>query len=207
MAKQLGFYYNSDICVGCKACQIACKDKNKLPTGVLWRRVVEYGGGSWLPRDGVLVPQDVFGYFLSISCNHCENPACTQACPTGAMHKDENGIVSIDADKCIGCRYCEWACPYGAPQFNAELQRMTKCDFCIDLIEAGQKPACVSACTMRALDFGELDELREKYGDLNEVEPLPVNNITSPSLVINPHRQAQPSGEGTGRIINLPEEI
>lgn len=207
MAKQLAFYYNSDICVGCKACQIACKDKNNLPVGVLWRRVVEYGGGSWMPRDGVLVPQDVFGYFLSISCNHCENPACMQTCPTGAIYKDANGVVLIDADKCIGCRYCEWACPYGAPQFNEEQHIMTKCDFCIDLIEDGQKPACVSACTMRALDFGELEELRAKYGDVDEIEPLPVSTITNPSLVISPHRQAQPSGMGTGRILNLPEEI
>jgi len=207
MAKQLGFYFNSDICVGCKACQIACKDKNQLPVGVIWRKVVEYGGGSWVPRDGVLVPRDVFGYFLSISCNHCEMAPCVEVCPTGAMFKAEDGTVQIDEKKCIGCRYCEWVCPYGAPQFNEEAGVMTKCNFCQDLIAKGEQPACVSSCPMRALDFGEIDALRSKYGGTAEIEPLPVWGITKPALVISPHRWAQRSGEGTGRILNLPEEI
>ena len=174
MAKQLGFYFNSNICVGCKACQIACKDKNQLPIGVIWRRVVEYGGGSWVPRDGVLVPQGVFGYFISISCNHCEKARCTEVCPTGAMYKNDDGIVLVNEENCIGCRYCEWACPYGAPQFNEESGVMTKCNFCIDLLAQGQQPACVSSCPLRALDFGEIEELRAKYGDAGEIDPLPL---------------------------------
>lgn len=207
MAKQLGFYFNSNICVGCKACQIACKDKNQLPVGVIWRRVVEYGGGSWIPRDGVLVPQGVFGYFLSISCNHCIEAPCVEVCPTGAMNKNSDGIVLVKEEDCIGCRYCEWSCPYGAPQFNSQSGVMTKCNFCVDLVTQGQQPACVSSCPMRALDFGEIDELRAKYGDAVEIEPLPAREITQPALVIGPHRQAQPTGYGTGRILNLPEEI
>lgn len=207
MAKQLGFYFNSSVCIGCKVCQIACKDKNQLPTGVMWRRVVEYGGGSWSARDGILVPQGVFAYFLSIACNHCEKPLCVETCPTQAMHKTADGSVQIDAEKCIGCRYCEWACPYSAPQFNEESGVMTKCNFCSDLIAEGQQPACVSACPMRALDFGEIDELRKKYSGTAEIEPLPLSSITKPALVIKPNRFAQKSGEGTGRILNLPEEI
>jgi anaerobic dimethyl sulfoxide reductase subunit B (iron-sulfur subunit) len=207
MAKQLGFYFNSNICVGCKACQIACKDKNHLPVGVIWRRVVEYGGGSWVQRDGVLVPQGVFGYFLSISCNHCETAVCTEVCPTGSMHKADDGTVQINPDGCIGCRYCEWACPYGAPQFNEEAGVMTKCNFCLDLVSVGIQPSCVSSCPMRALEFGEIDELRARYGDTVEIEPLPVKTITRPALVITPHRNAQVSGAGTGKILSLAEEI
>jgi len=207
MAKQLGFYFNSNVCVGCKACQIACKDKNHLPVGVIWRRVVEYGGGSWTARDGVLVPQGVFGYFLSIACNHCEKPLCAEVCPTVAMHKDADGVVLIDANKCIGCRYCEWVCPYGAPQFNEAIGLMTKCNFCQDLVAAGQQPACVSSCPLHALDFGEIADLRAKYGNAVEIEPLPAQAITLPSLVIGPHRDGQATGSGTGRILNLPEEI
>lgn len=207
MAKQLGFYFNANICVGCKTCQIACKDKNHLPVGVIWRRVVEYGGGSWVPRDGIMDPHGMFGYFTSITCNHCENPACVQVCPTGAMHKEENGVVKVDAGKCVGCRYCEWACPYGAPQFHEGLGVMTKCDFCMDLVDQGQQPACVSACSMRALEFGDIEELRAKYGNEVEFEPLPTSEITHPNLVIGAHRNAQRSGEGTGSILNLPEEI
>lgn len=207
MAKQLGFYFNSNICVGCKACQIACKDKNDLPVGVIWRRVVEYGGGSWIPRDGIMVPQGMFGYFLSISCNHCIEAPCVEVCPSGAMHKNEDGIVLVNKDNCIGCRYCEWACPYGAPQFNEEAGVMTKCNFCIDLLEQGQQPACVSSCPLRALEFGEIEELRAKYGTAVEIEPLPLAEITQPALVIGPHRHAQVTGTGTGRILNLEEEI
>lgn len=207
MAKQLGFYFNSNICVGCKTCQVACKDKNHLPVGVIWRRVVEYGGGSWVRRDGVLAPQGVFGYFLSIACNHCQSPLCVKSCPTGAMHKNADGIVQVNSENCVGCRYCEWACPYSAPQFNAEAGVMTKCNFCVDLLAQGQQPACVSACPMRALDFGEIDELRQKYTGIVEIEPLPAERVTHPALVIGPHRDAQPSGVGVGRILNLPEEI
>jgi anaerobic dimethyl sulfoxide reductase subunit B (iron-sulfur subunit) len=138
---------------------------------------------------------------------HCQNPACVQACPTGAMSKDENGIVSVNQDQCVGCRYCEWACPYGAPQFIEELGVMSKCNFCKDLVSQGEKPACVAACVMRALDFGEIDELRAKHGSQASIEPLPDSALTRPSVVITPHKHAQASGTGTGRILNLPEEL
>jgi anaerobic dimethyl sulfoxide reductase subunit B (iron-sulfur subunit) len=128
-----------------------------------------------------------------------------EVCPAKAITKREDGVVLIDANRCIGCRYCEWACPYGAPQFNEERGVMTKCDFCQDLQARGLNPACVDACPMRALGFGELDDLRQKYGDVNAIEPLPTAQITHPSIVITPHKHAQPSGQGTGRIIKLEE--
>ena len=207
MAKQYAFHFNSDLCTGCKACQVACKDKWDLNVGVTWRRVAEYSGGGWSTNPDGTYTHSVVGYYVSVACNHCQNPLCVEVCPTEAMHKTEDGIVMVDYEKCIGCRYCEWACPYGAPQFDEEAGVMTKCTFCADLLDKGQKPACVDACVMRALDFGELDELRAKYGDVDAIEPLPMANITEPSLVITPHRDAQVSGTGTGRIISMPEEM
>ena len=207
MTKQYAFYFDASACTGCKACQIACKDKNNLPLGVLWRRVYHYGGGSWIERDGYQVPNGVFVYSVSIACNHCQDPICAHICPAGAIEKRSDGVVLINTDLCIGCRYCEWACPYGAPQFNEEAGHMTKCNFCYDLLDQGQNPVCVDACTMRCLGFGELDDLRAKYGELNAIEPLPEAHYTQPALVLTPHEHAQLSGEGTGRILNLPEEV
>lgn len=209
MAKQLGFRINSSICTGCKACQIACNDKNDLPVGLKFRKVLQYGNGSWVThptQKEVYTPANLFAYTVAFSCNHCENPACVEVCPTTAMYKRDDGVVVIDPEKCIGCRYCEWACPYGAPQFNEAKGQMTKCDFCQDLLAQGQNPACVDACVMRAIEYGDIEELRGKYGTLDAVEPLPTGDITNPSIVITPHRNAQMSGEGTGRILGLKQE-
>lgn len=207
MAKQLGFYFDQSRCTGCKACQIACKDKNDLPDGVMWRRVAEYTGGTWRhdAKEDTYVA-DVFTYYTSYSCNHCEDPICVEVCPTTAMHKGEHGIVTVDPTVCIGCKYCAMACPYSAPQFNEEKKVMTKCDFCIERVNEGGTPACVAACPTRALGFGEIDELRAEYGEDAAIEPLPSADITKPNLVITPHPKAQVSGQGTGRIGN-PEEI
>jgi anaerobic dimethyl sulfoxide reductase subunit B (iron-sulfur subunit) len=207
MAKQLAFYFNSSICTNCKACQIACQDKNDLPAAIRWRRVVQYGGGNWVLQSNVMVPNNIFTYSLSVACMHCEKPICVDVCPTAAMSKREDGLVLIDQSKCIGCRYCEWACPYGAPHFNETAGVMTKCTFCEDLLAQGEQPACVSSCVMRALDFGELDELRAKYGNVSAVAPLPESDLTKPSFVLTPHKNAQNSGSGAGRIFNLPEEV
>ncbi len=205
--KQLGFYIDQANCTGCKACQTACNDKHDLPVGVKWRRVAEYAGGSTERNesDGTF-RANVFSYYTSISCSHCEDPICVEVCPTQAMHKGDNGIVSIDPKVCIGCRYCEMACPYSAPQFNAALGVMTKCDFCADFLAQDRAPACVAACPSRVLDYGEVEDLRRKYGTENGLEPLPDPNITRPNLVIRPHKDAQASGRGTGAIAN-PREI
>jgi anaerobic dimethyl sulfoxide reductase subunit B (iron-sulfur subunit) len=208
MAKQMAFYLDTSACNGCKACAIACKSKNALPVGINWRRVYDYIGGSWVQHPGsstLVLPNNIFAYSVSIACQHCTNPLCVEVCPAGAMSKNADGIVLIDADKCIGCRYCEWACPYGAPQFNEAAGVMTKCDFCQDLQAQGQNPACVDACVMRALEFGELGELQAKYGTVNAIEPLPPSELTEPALVLTPHRHAQVSGTGTGEILGVAE--
>jgi anaerobic dimethyl sulfoxide reductase subunit B (iron-sulfur subunit) len=209
MAKQLGFYFDASVCTACKACAVACKDKNNLPVGVNWRRVYEYGGGSWVPdaaHPTMLIQNNVYAYSVSIACMHCQDPKCVEVCPAGAMTKREDGVVVVDGDKCIGCRYCEWACPYGAPQFDASQGVMTKCNMCVDLQAEGQNPVCVDACVMRALEFGELSDLQARHGVVNSTEPMPDGSYTNPSFVLTPHRHAQVSGAGNGQILALPEE-
>jgi anaerobic dimethyl sulfoxide reductase subunit B len=203
MAKQLGFHVNLANCTGCKACEIACKDRKDLPVGVRWRRVYDYGGGEWIQDGDQLVPSGVFNYFVSTACMHCANPICVEVCPASALTKRDDGIVVINADNCIGCRYCSWACPYGAPQFNEERGVMTKCDFCVELQAKGEKPACVDACPYRALDYGEISELKAKYGDFNDPAPMPDPSLTNPSIVYTAHKDTRTSGVGGGQVLNI----
>ena len=206
---QYAFYFDSDACTGCKACQVACKETYQLGSDNLYRRVYNYQGGSWaLNGSETYVPDGVFGYFVSVGCNHCTDPACVANCPTGAMQKDEEtGAVWTDHEVCIGCKTCQTACPYGAPTYSEDDGFMLKCDMCADERSVGRKPVCVAACPMRALDFGTRDELVAKYseGDV-EVEPLP-RDTTGPNLILNPHRKAQKSGSGAGFVANLDEEL
>jgi anaerobic dimethyl sulfoxide reductase subunit B (iron-sulfur subunit) len=190
MAKQLGFYINAGSCTGCKACQIACKEKNDLPVGVLWRRVVEVSGGRWIKRDEAWIEHS-FTYFLSLACMHCQQPICAEVCPTKAIYQREDGIVLVDAERCIGCHYCEWACPYAAPQFDTTTGVMSKCNLCYDYVEQGKPPACVSACQMRVLEFGEIEDLRSRPGTMREVFPLPDPELTEPAGFLKPHKDTQ----------------
>lgn len=175
----LGFYFDMGRCVGCRVCQIACKDRFELETvGPMPRRVVTYEGGSY-PNAAL--------FSTSISCNHCESPACVANCPTGAMYKAEDGTVQHSDEVCIGCQTCISACPYDAPQWSDEINLVVKCDTCKPLREAGMTPVCVEGCMMRALDFGEMDDLRKKYGDelVSEVPCMP-GASTGPNLIIKP---------------------
>ena len=205
MANQLGFYVDIAACSGCKACQIACKDRKDVPVGIKWRRVFEYGGGEWIQQDGFMVPSSEFTYYVSSACMHCQEPLCMEVCPAAAISKRDDGIVLIDPDKCIGCRYCQWACPYGAPQFNEELGYMTKCDFCYELQDQGENPACVDACPMRALHYGDLEELQAEFGTFADPAPLPDPSITQPSIVYKPNNVTQSSAKGTGEVMNIEE--
>ena len=204
--KQYGFYFDSDRCTGCKTCELACKDYKDLGTDVSFRRIYEYTGGTWNQQSDGCWHQDVFAYYMSISCNHCENPACTAVCPTGAMHKNEDGFVIVNEETCIGCRYCHMACPYNAPQYDAQKGHMTKCDGCYSRVKAGQKPICVDACPLRALDFAPIDELRAKYGEQASIAPLPPSEITHPNLVVKPNKNSRPSGDTSGFLGN-PREV
>jgi anaerobic dimethyl sulfoxide reductase subunit B len=205
--KRPTFSLDTQICTGCKTCMVACKDKNDLPSGVRWRRVYEYCGGEWFPEPDGTFRQDVFAYYLSVSCNHCERPICVEVCPTTAMTQADDGIVTVDQTKCVGCKYCEWACPYGAPQYLTDKGVMSKCDFCQDELKDGGSPACVAACPTRALTFGEFDELagRLNQGSCVVTAPLPDDKLTEPHALFAPHRRSRPAGSTAGRVVN-PEE-
>jgi anaerobic dimethyl sulfoxide reductase subunit B (iron-sulfur subunit) len=188
------FTFDARACSGCKACQEACKDKNQLPVGVLWRRVIEVTGGEWQAA-GNAWESSVFAYHLSLACNHCTHPKCAGVCPTEAYEVRPDGIVIIDTSKCMGCGYCAWACPYGVPQYDIQRGIMTKCDFCYDNLDAGLPPSCVAACPLRVLDYGSLEALDfngegQNLWQLPATQhpyPLPDFSRTEPHLAIKPH--------------------
>ena len=198
---QKGFYIDTNRCTGCRTCSVACSDLNSLPVGMNFRRVVEFEGGGWKKNfDGTVSPQGVFAYYVSVSCNQCADPACVKVCPTKAhMKREEDGLVVIDAKKCIGCGMCAAACPYGAPQLDKVAKKMRKCDGCVARTSQGLQPVCVESCPERAIEFGDIEELRRKHGTVDAVAPLPSGEKTKPSLVIKPCASAKPAGfkEGT----------
>ena len=180
----LGFYVDMTRCAGCGTCTYACKDRLDLGTiGVSPRRVNRYQVGTF---------PAVTGFATSVSCNHCENPACVANCPTGAMFKDSDGIVLHDDSVCIGCQTCVSACPYGAPQYVAEDNLVVKCDTCKALREAGEQPVCVEACAYRALEFGDMDELRKKHGSdlVSEIPAIASAEATGPNLLLKTREPA-----------------
>lgn len=190
MAKQLGFCIEQNMCMGCKACQVACKDRANLDLGQLFRAVTEVEGGGF-SEVGDALNNDVYSYWTTLSCNHCDNPVCVDACPTGAMYKrKDDGIVLVNKEVCIGCGACQAACPYDAPVLIEKEKKMGKCDFCVDLVIQGNNPICVGACPVRAIHFGEIGELRSKYGMVDTLDGLPAPT-TKPNLVIVPHKDAK----------------
>ncbi len=192
--KKLGLVIDLDTCVGCHACAVSCKEWNaggfaapltderpygKDPSGVWFNRVHSYevrarpladpapraAAGGCGGAAAVAAPQPAMTLHFPRSCLHCEQPACVTVCPTGASYKRaEDGIVLVDEDKCIGCKLCSWACPYGAREYSAVEGVMKKCTLCIDRIynqnldEAERQPACVQACPTRARHFGDLGD-------------------------------------------------
>ena len=188
--KQLGFYLDIRSCIGCKACMTACKDKNDLAVDMNWRKVLLQSGGSWHVEKEDMTPVGIFVYHLSVSCQHCLSPACMEVCPVSAISKDDDGIVLIDQEKCVGCQSCFSACPYDTPQY-IDSGEMSKCDMCADLRAMNENPACIDACPLRALQWGDMAELRAKYGNIRAVDPLPDDSLTGPSLILTPHRHTQ----------------
>lgn len=207
MVTQYGFHVNIDTCVGCKTCVAACKDKNNLPLGEKYRRVYDYGSVDWeIGETGSATPMNYFIYSVSAACMHCAAPACMASCAVGAITKREDGIVSIDSEICIGCGACVPACPFEAPYMSDATGMAHKCDFCLDLIDQGEDPICVAGCPMRSLEYGELEELKTKYGAIDQVDPLPKDPMTGPSIVFTPSR-LNPDGSISGIVLNSPEEI
>lgn len=172
-----GFYFDSTKCVYCKTCQVACKKKFDVPKLLSYRVVSGYEVGEY--------PQARF-YAISAACNHCENPACVRSCPTRAMYKDEqDGTVQHDDDVCIGCQACIMACPYGAPVYLEEQGIVNKCNACIDTREEDGSTTCEAACGMRAIEFGDFDELAARHPDaVVEIPCRPDPSLAHPSMII-----------------------
>ena len=132
-------------CIGCRACEVHCKDKNNSGSGAFYCRMIEVTS-----TDNPLPQID----FIYLSCFHCEKAWCVDACPTGAMRRREkDGIVYVDAKSCVGCKACITACPWTVPQWNPENGKVEKCDLCMDRIDEGLEPACVTKCTTGCLSF------------------------------------------------------
>lgn len=137
-------------CVGCHSCTVACKVHNELPVEMIYNPVTTVGPTGVFP--------DVHMLHVPLLCMHCENPPCVDACPTFASQRRDDGIVFVDEEKCVGCKACVMACPYGARVSNHKKGTVQKCDFCKDRVDAGKEPHCVKTCHQRARTFGDLDD-------------------------------------------------
>ncbi len=209
---RVGFFTDTSICIGCKACEVACKEWNGVPedglrftgnsydnTGGLgadtWRHVafveqrkrVGVGDGAGpgsLVQDAALSQladgagldaqrgEDGFRWLMSSDvCKHCTSAACLDVCPTGALFRTEYGTVVVQEDVCNGCGYCIPACPFGVLDQRKEDGRAWKCTLCYDRLKVGEEPACAKACPTDSIQFGELDELRERaHGRVEELQ-------------------------------------
>ena len=180
---QTGFYFDQTRCTGCYACVVACKDWHDVPAGpASWIRVETIEKGKF---------PNVFVAFFTHLCYHCSEPACITACPVEAITKrEEDGLVLVDRDKCLGkdnCDMCLQACVYKAPQFGAEQNaKMQKCNLCTDRLAEGKPPICVAGCPMRALDAGPIEELITRYGDVREAEGFIYSSELKPSIIFKP---------------------
>jgi len=146
-------YLDSKRCIGCHGCEVHCKTNKSLPVGPILCEI------SHDPLKAVRgVPRTEFRFR---SCYHCEDPFCVPICPTNAMIKRDDGIVYIDQDTCIGCMACSGACPWNIPQMNPETGKAVKCDYCMDRIDIGLRPACVTKCTTHALKLVTMHEVTD----------------------------------------------
>lgn len=171
-----GMAVDTKRCFSCNKCAMACKIEHDLPDTMLWNRGLTDGGDFFNVPAG-LEPDELEMTFYTMSCQHCDEPACVEACPTGASVKREDGIVTVNYDECIGCKSCIAACPYeGVRTLLEDEERLmdfkmgdqavpglvkntvSKCTFCVERIDRGERPACADVCTMHARYFGDLDD-------------------------------------------------
>ena len=159
MSKQYSMVVEVDRCIGCHGCQVACKFENSVALGTSRCHTYYMGPTGIFPYLSM--------YYLTVQCQQCENPSCMEVCPTGACYKDEeDGVVRIDRDICIGCQSCRKACPFHANNFNKELRVMDKCDLCSQLREKGETPACVWNCPGGALHYGDIHDPESEVAKL-----------------------------------------
>ena len=181
---QYAFFFDETRCIDCRACSIACRDWNDIDAGpVKWLRVLSWEEGAF---------PEVRLHFLFAPCYHCEKPLCLLACPNHAIYKeDKYGAVLVDPALCRGIRKCWVACPYGAPQFANDNPgtKMSKCNMCIERLEKAQLPVCVLACPTRALDFGPIEEMTKKYGNVRALPEMPDAKRARPSVIFKPRAE------------------
>jgi len=165
-----GYYLFQDVkkCIGCHACEVACKTNKRLPVGPKPVEVVMVG-----PKLVGSLPRAAFSF---MPCFHCEDAWCIKACPTGAMQRREkDSIVFAESSLCVGCKSCIAACPWGTPQWDPATHKVVKCDYCKDRLDDGLQPACVTKCVTGCLSFGitteAADPRRERYARMIVAEP------------------------------------
>jgi formate dehydrogenase iron-sulfur subunit len=172
-----GFFTDTTVCIGCKACEAACKQWNQLPddglhfTGMSYDNTAALGGASWrhvafverdMPLSGQTTGVGNFSWLLASDvCKHCQRAGCLEACPTGAIVRTEFDSVYVQPDICNGCGYCVVACPFGVIDRRPDDGRAWKCTLCYDRLKSGLEPACAKACPTDSIQFGDLEELRE----------------------------------------------
>src|SRR5690349_10260663 len=185
---RMGFFTDTSVCIGCKACEVACKEWNAVPddglvlTGMSYDNTIGLGADTWrhvafieqrrpvaagATADGEAAGAQDGARWLMASdvCKHCTHAACLDVCPTGALFRTEFGTVVVQEDICNGCGYCIPACPYGVIDQRKGDGRAWKCTLCYDRIGDGLEPACAKACPTESIQFGELDELRDRAAD------------------------------------------
>ncbi len=175
---RMGFFTDTSVCIGCKACEVACKEWNAIPedgldlTGMSYDNTQGLGADTW--RHVAFIEQDrpvgnadsgLRWLMASDVCKHCTHAACLDVCPTGSLFRTEYGTVVVQEDICNGCGYCVPACPYGVIDQRKDDGRVWKCTMCYDRISAGQEPACAKACPTDSIQYGPLEELRERAAD------------------------------------------
>ena len=195
MTRTLGFFTDTTLCIGCKACEVACKQWNQLPddgfrlTGMSYDNTAALGASTWrhvtfaerpLTHDGEAGGGRIAWKMMSDVCKHCERAGCLEACPTGAIIRTEHGSIYIQPDVCNGCGYCVPACPFGVVARRDDDGRAWKCTLCYDRLQGQLEPACAKACPTDSIQFGELDELRERAH--KRVEKLEAQGWNGPRL-------------------------
>ena len=176
-------------CIGCHSCTVSCKFENNIPYGVFrtWVRDKKKGEWSKIVDDNgkeQYIPRVALSYLPRL-CNHCDDPPCVEVCPVEATYKREDGLVLIDDEACIGCKYCIQACPYDMRYLNPETQTADKCTFCVHRLEDGLLPACVTSCVGGARVFGDLDDPNSEVSKLinsESVKPLFPEYGTEPNV-------------------------
>ncbi|HEY0482452.1 MAG TPA: 4Fe-4S dicluster domain-containing protein [Kofleriaceae bacterium] len=171
MTTPVGFLTDTTLCIGCKACEVACKQWNQLPDdgfhflGMSYDNTAALGASTWRHVSFAERPAPGGGItwkMMSDVCKHCERAGCLEACPTGAIIRTEHGSVYIQPDVCNGCGYCVPACPFGVVARRDDDGRAWKCTLCFDRLQGQLEPACAKACPTDSIQFGPLDELRAR---------------------------------------------